>query len=71
MESTSHGHEPGLVTPDEKKRLATLKAKAALAGHQLLETQGGFMIRRWCYSKHCDDLASVEALLERMTGRPA
>lgn len=54
---------------DDKKRLATLKAKAALAGHQLVESANGYMIRRWCYSKHVDTLDAVEALLTQMTGR--
>ncbi|MBP8285876.1 MAG: hypothetical protein KAX57_03455 [Rhodoferax sp.] len=56
---------------DNRKRLETLRAKAALAGHQLIETQGGYMVRRWCYSKHVDSLDDVAALLEKMTGRPA
>lgn len=53
----------------DPKRLETLKAKAALAGHQLIETHGGYMLRRWCYSKHVDNLDAVATLLAQMTGR--
>ena len=34
MESTLHGHEPGLVTPDSKE-IETLRARAALLGYEI------------------------------------
>ena len=34
MESTLHGHEPGLVAPDSKE-IETLKARAALLGYEI------------------------------------
>ena len=34
MESTLHGHEPGLVAPDSKE-IETLKARAALLGFEI------------------------------------
>jgi len=58
-----------LTTEERQKRFANLQAAAALAGHQLFETQGGYMLRRWCYGKHCESLTDVAALLERMTGK--
>jgi len=59
-----------LISVEEKqKRFANLQAVAALAGHQLFETQGGYMLRRWCYSKHVESLSDVAALLQKMTGK--
>lgn len=57
-----------IVAAEKHKRFSNLQAKAALAGHQLLESQGGYMIRRWCYSKHVDNLDAVAGLLHKMTG---
>ncbi len=51
---------------DDRKHFATLAARAALAGHNLTELPGGFMLSRWSHSKHCPDLATVEAMLARM-----
>ena len=48
------------------KRFANLAARAAIAGHQLHQTAGGFMLARWNHSRHCGDLDTVEVLLHRM-----
>lgn len=50
----------------ERKRFATAQARAALARHTLVRTADGFILARHIYSKHCTDLAAVEALLDRM-----
>ena len=48
------------------KSFKTAQARAAIAGHQLTQTAGGYMLSRWSHSRHCPDLATVEALLDRM-----
>lgn len=48
------------------KWLKTAQARAAIAGHQLTKTPNGFMLSRWTHSKHCEDLATVDVLLDRM-----
>ena len=48
------------------KSFQTARARAAMAGHTLERTPNGFMLSRWTHSKHCEDLASVEVLLDRM-----
>lgn len=50
----------------ERKRFATLAARAALAGHSLTADSSGYMLSRWSHSKHCGDLDTVESLLSRM-----
>jgi len=50
----------------ERKRFATLAARAALAGHSLTADSSGFTLSRWTHSKHCGDLDTVENLLSRM-----
>jgi len=54
----------------ERKRFATLAARAALAGHSLTADSSGYMLSRWCHSKHCGDLDTVESLLSRMGVKP-
>ena len=51
------------------KSFRTSQARAALAGHILTQTTTGYMLRRWSYSKHCPDLATVDVLLDLM-GEP-
>ncbi|MFZ2219804.1 MAG: hypothetical protein WAV85_14135 [Rhodoferax sp.] len=48
------------------KAFKTAQARAAIAGHQLTQTASGFMLTRWKYSHHCDDLHTVELLLNRI-----
>ena len=45
-------------TPVEK-RLATLIAQMALAGHSVHKLQDGFLVTRWGMSRNCPDLASL------------
>ena len=52
------------------KAFKTAQARAAMAGHQLTQTAGGFMLTRWTHSRHCLDLATVDALLDRTGARP-
>ena len=65
-------HTPEIV-PDaieDSKRFANLAARAALAGHQLHQTAGGYMLTRWSHSRHCVDLDTVQAVLQRMGAKP-
>lgn len=48
------------------KLFATLKARAALAGHVLTKVADGYMLSKWSHSKHCADLQTVAHLLTRM-----
>lgn len=48
------------------KSFKTAQARAALAGHTLIQTTIGYMLSRWSHSKHCPDLATVDVLLDRM-----
>lgn len=45
-------------TPTEK-RLATLIAQFAMAGHQVHKLDDGFLVARWGMSRNCPDLASL------------
>lgn len=60
----------------DPKRLATAQARAALAGIALEAIEGDngrleFVATRWALSKRFDDLAAVEAWLDRVTGKTA
>jgi hypothetical protein len=48
----------GDFTPEEK-RLATITARMALAGHQVHRLEHGFLVVRWGMSRACPDLASL------------
>jgi hypothetical protein len=48
----------GDYTPEEK-RLATITARMALAGHAVHKLQDGFLVTRWGMAKACPDLASL------------
>ena len=57
-------HDPAQVVVDEVKQLATLQARAALAGWELARMPGGdFVIGRWGMVKALPDAAAVEAFL--------
>lgn len=66
MATKQTGFKPGINPACDPKRLANLKALAALAGHRLEQVQTGFIVSRWTHSRHCDDLDQVETLLQRM-----
>jgi len=46
------------VTPDQK-RLATIIAQMAIAGHTVHKLETGFLVSRWGMTKSCPDLASL------------
>ena len=48
----------GDFTPEEK-RISTLIARMALAGHAVHKLQDGFLVTRWGMAKACPDLASL------------
>lgn len=78
------GGQAQTVSPDSAARaaveqadkdFATLRARLALAGHQLHiidDGEGGtaYMVCRWCMSRTLPDLAAVQAFAERV-GAPA
>lgn len=66
MANKQTGNKPGINSACDPKRLANLKAIAALAGHCLEQVSSGYVISRWTHSRHCDDLDQVETLLTRM-----
>lgn len=54
------------IDADFAKLVATAKARAALAGFQLIELpEGGFLITRWGTSRELPHLAGVDAFLQR------
>lgn len=59
-----------------QKTFATLQARAALAGVTLYDIDGDFgtpvyVCSRWALTKSFDDLAAVEAWLDRVDGTNA
>lgn len=64
------GAEPAADLLPEKA-VATAKARAALAGHELVHlADGTFMIHRWGMFRHLEHLAAVDAFLRRVEGAP-
>jgi hypothetical protein len=54
---------------DERKALADLKGRAALAGCELNElASGGYLLCRWGLSRELPSLGAVAALLRTMGG---
>jgi hypothetical protein len=52
------------------KRVATLRARAALAGFELVEmADGSFVIARWTLTRALANLAAVEAFLAQVGAR--
>jgi hypothetical protein len=69
MGSTTHGIQPGIVTPeDDTKRLKNIIAQIALAGHQVHQLEQGFLVCRWGQSKVCPDLASLATFARQLGG---
>ena len=58
------------ITPTTQKADATLQARAALAGFELVKLPDGYVISRWGESKHLADPAAVHAFLVRV-GAPS
>jgi hypothetical protein len=54
----------------DAKTIATLKARAALLGHQVFDlAEGGYIVTRWGMARHCADLGQLAAFLEQIGGR--
>lgn len=66
MANKQTGITPGINSARDPKRLANLKALAALAGHRLEQVQTGFILSRWTHSRHFDDLDAAEKMLTQM-----
>lgn len=45
-----------------------IKARAALAGWSITQTEGGIVVSRWGMSRTLPDLPAVEAFIGRATG---
>lgn len=60
------------VQPDvDAKAVATLQARAAIAGYELVQlADGSFIASRWSMFRSLDHIAAVEAFLVRV-GAPA
>lgn len=78
--TTMNGHAPGSGAPArariDHKRLATLTARAALAGVILYHTEGDFVpdifiVSRWALTREFTDLDAVEAWLDLVMGKKA
>jgi len=61
------------TSPDARKNFATLRARAALAGFELLELGDDgrrvFVLSRWNLTRELPDLDAVAAFLDRVQGR--
>ena len=67
MANKQTGNKPGINSACDPKRLANLKAIAALAGHTLTQvSSGGYILSRWTHSRHFDDLDAAEKMLAQM-----
>jgi len=68
----THDNEHGDFACDDGagKALATMQARAALAGCTLIElADGGFLVARWNYSKAVPCLRAVGDMLRQIGGR--
>jgi hypothetical protein len=64
------GPKPAL-SDAEQKQIATLIARAALVGYELVRlADGTFIVSRWSMFRSLDHIAAVEAFLQRV-GAPA
>jgi hypothetical protein len=53
----------------ERKAIATLQARAALAGHELVHlADGTFLISRWGLFRTLDNAAAVERWFDQVEG---
>jgi hypothetical protein len=60
----------GITSPDYAKRLATAKARLALAGFSVHDIDGvRFLVARWNRADEVADLADLEAFAGRVGGR--
>lgn len=52
----------------ERKRFATLQARAAIQGHTLQKLGSGYLLSRWGHVRHFVDLDAAEAMIRRIEG---
>lgn len=62
------------VTPADRKRAETCKARAALAGFVVHEIEGDdgsplFVLTRWAMTRAFDNLGELERAIDRIEGR--
>ena len=71
MDRTHGGDTPGTAAPEEK-RLATLTARAALAGVALIaDSTPRYLVTRWGLTRELDSLDALERWLEQVAGERA
>jgi hypothetical protein len=76
MDHQLHAEQVGSVASEieQKKRFATLQAKAALAGvalHRLCDSacgSGGFLVSKWNLTTELPSLDAVDAWLNQLSG---
>lgn len=66
-------YSPDSASADaQRKRLATLAARFALAGHQLHCRQNGkLVVSRWGWSREFDSISDAETFVEQIGGHDA
>ena len=65
---------PGAATgldqfDDERSGLARIRAELALRGYSLLETNCGYLIARWGWSRIAPDMSAVGRFLKQVGGQ--
>jgi len=56
---------------EDDKQVDTLIARFALMGHAVHRlADGGFLVERWGLTRHCADVAALQAFLVQIGGRP-
>ena len=58
--------ENAIVADDDRQVFALLKARAGMKGHVLVKVPDGFVLAKGSHSRHCGDMPTVDALLQRM-----
>ena len=46
-------------SPEDSKAAATLIAKFSLAGYAVHRVEDGYLVCRWNFSRHCEDLRAL------------
>ena len=54
---------------DERSGLARIRAELALRGYSLLETNCGYLIARWGWSRIAPDMSAVGRFLKQVGGQ--
>ena len=69
MKNNKYGIMPGLVTPKDPDRIATLTAKLELIGISVYALScGGFLVSscQWCVGRYCSDIEQLGVMAERL-----